>query len=51
MYVMLERQLAVERNPGSYVNIPVFPNRVRMSTTSGPIVPEKRGNSTIFPSS
>ena len=38
MKVIEERQLAVDRKPGSYVNLPVLPYRERTSMTSGPMV-------------
>ena len=33
---MAERQLAVDKKPGSYVKCPVFDKRDLISTTSGP---------------
>src|SRR4029450_3062508 len=46
MYVMAELHDAVDRKPGSYVNLPVFPYSVRMSMTSGPMVPVRMGKLT-----
>src|SRR5690349_3018395 len=43
---MLERQLAVDMNPGSYVNLPVLPYSARTSITSGPSEPVSIGKST-----
>src|SRR6056297_972420 len=42
-------QLAVETKPGSSVNIPIFPDRPPMSTTSGPTVPLRTGISRRCP--
>ena len=39
MYVMVELHDAVDKNPGSYVNLPVCAYSLRMSITSGPMVP------------
>jgi hypothetical protein len=44
--VIVELHAAVDMNPGSYVNLPVFPYSVRMSKTSGPTVPARSGNVT-----
>ncbi len=43
---MAELHAAVDMKPGSNVNLPVLPYSVRMSMTSGPIVPEMTGNVT-----
>src|SRR6056297_955517 len=42
-------QLAVDTKPGSSVNIPIFPDRPPMSTTSGPTVPLRTGISRRCP--
>jgi hypothetical protein len=49
LYVIFDVQLAVDWKPGSYVNIPVSPYNLRMSITSGPIVPGITGYSTVLP--
>src|SRR6478672_4050809 len=46
MYVIAELHAAVDMKPGSYVNLPVFAYSVRMSITSGPIVPDRIGKVT-----
>jgi hypothetical protein len=43
--VIFEEQLAVDMNPGSYVNFFVFEYSGRMSITSGPTVPPTTGKS------
>ena len=38
---------AVDRKPGSYVNMPVCAYSLRMSMTSGPMLPAYTGRSTL----
>src|SRR5262245_33108524 len=45
MYVIALLQLAVDMNPGSYVNIPVSLCILPMSTAAGPTVPVTTGSS------
>src|SRR6476660_4825769 len=47
MYVMVDWHAAVDMKPGSYVNMPVCAYSLRMSITSGPIVPLYTGRSTF----